>query len=848
MQAVDTEFTAEREAPVNVVGYRAAMDLLNYAAAGRAASIVASSTFSADWPAAGAIDGDRTHINAGAAGAADNGVGGSTWQGNIVSGGDGSLGTPETLTITLGAVKKVNRLKLIFWPSGTKNGNLGAIAPADFLVEINPSLSGGVFSAWTGLVDRNFEVGKGNVPVVNGQVTGFADDYAVMQDAALQTVGQIRITFTKLQAAAVRTRVVEIELTRAVDLSADVLAIMTKRAKDYKLNHRIAAEASITLKNYDRKYSPSHTPASYETDYFNSEITPNREVRIAIGYGAQDADALGWGQGGFGGGPYGGIRATRLQVFSGLLDGPQPSSDGRTVTFTARDYFKRFMRKFTSNLLTSKSLEYLEEYMANRANFPSNLISLDTTTVAPGRFMPKDTDLLSEMQKVADATGDAEVFIDELSRMNFRSYLNVISHSFVVGSQGDFDAGTYVHANASDNPGVLQISLSGGLYYAEGTWESALSPVLSGKVAWANLEAVIDSGPATNIDLFLRVTNDGGSTFTPYREMIPGRSITKMNPWSQVQIKARLRSSDTAATPKLYQVTVKYQSRGGSNKTQAAAVFTFDASKKTLLKARQSFTDVVGGAGQIITKSIVKSNPVFVAAGASTAWRATVNGAFVSGSNPMSVPVGVTTIQADLGSSEYDVPQTVNVTFGSAVGSASISSHPSKPTITLTITRAGTITDLNISGKALVQQGTIEVDTLAGAAQLADYGVIEDTLENDYIDNQDLASDISKGVIAMHQDPLAWLPEVVIPLTPEIQVNDRCRIVEPNLDVNEDFYPISIQHDISVVQGQAAVAKTTMEMVKVGAEGNVPNPQHYGGALTFDTFRFGGFSDRVAAA
>jgi hypothetical protein len=52
----------------------------NMASPTRGASIVSSGDFSADYPAAGAIDGDRTHINYGPAAGADNGKGRSGWR------------------------------------------------------------------------------------------------------------------------------------------------------------------------------------------------------------------------------------------------------------------------------------------------------------------------------------------------------------------------------------------------------------------------------------------------------------------------------------------------------------------------------------------------------------------------------------------------------------------------------------------------------------------------------------------------------------------------------------------------------------------------------------------------
>lgn len=865
MQDPGGNFEAQREAAVNAINYRVALDLLEYANSAMGSAAVASSEFSADWPAGGAINGDKTHINAGAPGAAENGVGGSVWQGTVVSGAGGVLGTPETLTISLGQTRKVNRLTLIFWPTDTKNGNLGAIAPQDFLIEMNPDAVGGPFTTWEGLKDRNAEVGKPNTVTVAGQVSDNVTDYNVFEDDTLQAVGQIRITFTKLQSVGVRTRVVEVEITRAVDLSEDVANINISRKKDYRLNRRLAGELNLTLRNFDRRYSPSYSPTVQELSgggygeggygggpyggdsslvpFFNSEFRPNRQLRVFIGFGAGEKPTVGYGEGGYGEGSYGGGFKSAVQVFTGYIDRIEPDANGRLVMVKARDFFKYIIaKKITTNLKSSKTLEFLTEFLANLANFPSNLMVLDTSTIQPALYFPKDREILGEMQKLGDSTGDSEVYIDEFGRFFFRSYLNVVSHIFYVGSQASFNAGTLVNTTANDEPGVLRLTMTGPNFDSEGTWESALSPVLDAKVAFDTFLATFTTGPATSIDFFLRVTNDGGVTFTPYREIIAGTKIGKWNPaFSQVQIKARLRTSDPAASPKLYNVTVKYRARGGSAKTTDAAQFTFDA-ETTLLRLRQTLTDEVGGSNQIITKSTVKSTPLFLAAGAVTAWQGTVGGAFISASNPLQVAVGVTAIQADLGDTQYDVPQTLVATAGTAVFTSSISSHPTKPTITLTVTAAGTITDLKITGTPFVKRGTVEAITFADDAHIAEFGERADVLENDYIDNADLASDISKTTIRRFQDPLLWLPTAEVALTPNIQLNDRTRIKEPNTGLDQDFYTIGAQHELTVPQGEDATAKTTLELVNIEAS-TACLPAHWGGQFRFDGFRLGGCQD-----
>ncbi len=66
--------------------------LRNVAASAEGAVADASGVFSTDFPAAGAIDGDQTHINAGAAADADNAIGLSTWK----SGSAGSSASKST--------------------------------------------------------------------------------------------------------------------------------------------------------------------------------------------------------------------------------------------------------------------------------------------------------------------------------------------------------------------------------------------------------------------------------------------------------------------------------------------------------------------------------------------------------------------------------------------------------------------------------------------------------------------------------------------------------------------------------------------------------------------------------
>lgn len=836
MQTPSSIFNTLRERPGNAITQKCVIEVGNYALTSKGASATASSEFSADWPASGAIDGDRTHINAGAAAVAENGIGRSVWQGNTLSlfgygagaygagayGGGGAMS--EWIAIDLGQLRRVNRIKIIFWPDSTKNNNLGSIGAEDFLIEKSGEpLS---FSAWTGLQDKCAEIGKNPTTISAGQVTGNDNDMVVFEDPTPQSLRYVRMTASSLQSPGVRLRVVAIEITLAVDVTDAVMAMSRRRSKDYHLDHRTAAIMQLTLRNDAGRFNDRMTPtaAQITAGWFNNLIRPNLEVRY-----------------------YAGFSGVNCQMFSGFIDYWEPEATGRIVKVQARDFFKFLVKpKITTKLKTSWTLEALVELVANYQNFPSNLMVLDSTTIAPAYFMPKDQTVQQVLNDLQDTTGSAEIYFDEFGRLNFRSYLTVIKHIWFQGSQADFQGGTNVNnSDATSVPGALVIANVAGVYFREANWYSALSPDFDGKVEFNTLLASTETGPATSVDFFLRVTEDGGITFTPWREIIPsnGGLISKWNHWyGQIQLWARLRTSNTATTPKLLDFTVRYTSRGGSSMVSATADWnTKDTT--TLLGFKRRLTDQVGGANFMVSRSIVKSTPTFISSGSVLAWQGTYNGEAVSAANPLFVPVGTTTILVDFGDSKYNVPQTVNMTLGSAVATSSITSDPSKPTLTITATTAGTITALTISGMPFVQNGIVEAISDAEQEIVDDYGVNEDTLSNDYIDNVDLAQSIADStILRFGQGPLDWIPEAMVQFSPNAQLNDRVTVTDRFSGIANDYVAIGLTDELSIGSDVSFTAKTTAELVKIGAGSAQTQAAYYGsgGVFYFDNFRFGG--------
>src|SRR6185312_5711844 len=109
-QSVSAAFKAAQKAEVNLPFSQVYLVLGNYANSAAYGAVASSSGYDAsgNFPAAGAIDGDRTEINVGAASGADNGVGKSSWKSAAIP----STGGLAWLQIDLGVIRTFNRLKV----------------------------------------------------------------------------------------------------------------------------------------------------------------------------------------------------------------------------------------------------------------------------------------------------------------------------------------------------------------------------------------------------------------------------------------------------------------------------------------------------------------------------------------------------------------------------------------------------------------------------------------------------------------------------------------------------------------------------------------------------------------
>lgn len=934
-------YLAAQSARVNHITQKCVIEIGDLALNSQGATASASSTFSADWPASAIVNGDLTHINAGAPSVADNDIGGGVWQGSIVAAGDGTLGTPEVLTVDLGQLRKVNRLKLIFWPEDTLSNNLGAIAPADFLIEyFDPGAAAWV--PWTGLADKCAEIGKAATTIVAGQVTGNANDMVAFEDPTPRTFQLYRVTMTKLQSGGVRARVVEAPITWAVDVSGFVSSSKRARQKDYHLQRRTAAELNVTLINFDKRFNDKHTPTAAEVanGFFSNFIRPHLPIRYFAGFSGLN-----------------------VQMFSGTVETWNPNTARRTVDLVALDFLKSLVKPtLTTKLKQGILIEALVEYVANLQNFPSNMMLLDSTSLTVGYFFPIAQSISKIIADLQDATGDAEIYVDEVGRLLYRNYNTLVSHQYQAQDQVAWLSGTLVNIDLISLPGSIRrawfqvnsfspFAPTGGGARAvftqnTGTWMMTATP---GGINPAQLilmtnadpifpigyelRATSVGGPSTQIkfirrtgggagvDLFtttvagtatadFRFTRDSSNQFKIYRNGVllgtltdasytsfanlffnggvsapdiywsqaldgttatsnaaaswlspvqnfsaavasiglilasldaPGASavniLTRSGPtpvpdgsWSAFtaatpgsnfpsplntygQIEVFL-VNDVFTTSTLSQLSLDWKVSAG-----AARSITPDwkaADYGLLLANNRQLSSIVGGNNFIFTQSIVKANPLILSGASVTAWQGTNNNAAISPSNPLFVPVGDTVINVDFGNTAYGVPQTVNVTFGTAVGTATLSSHPTSPTLTLSISTAGTITALTISGFPFLSTTTIQATAYASDFVKQNYDENIDELDNDYIDNVVLAQDIADNRIARFgQGALDWIKEAGVRFFPGAQLNDNVNIVDSFAEINANYYLIGATDELMRAQDRTFSAKTTGELVRV---------------------------------
>lgn len=408
MLSVSEEFTEQEQADVNKPTAQVLLVLGNYATSAFGAS-ASSSGAASDYPAAGAIDGDRTELNVGPASGADNDIGQSSWRSTVAPDT-----TPQTLTVDMGSSRAINRIKLY---------HMASHGISSYKLESSPDNS-----AWT-LIRKTTTQGGDITTTHEVDVIDFDD----------VTCRYVRLTVTNTVIAADMANVIEVEIYRLLDVTSRVISVKTSRSRDYQLSDSLAATASIMLSNTDRYFSPDYDPTDDEISdgFVNSELKPGLGVIVKYGFdfvGSQEY----------------------ANSFLGLIDKITVKPGSRSAVIEARDGMKPlFNRIVSTKLKTAQDIGDLVQYMLNLANVSTWESDVDQTGIDIDYFFTFDESIIDTIRQLVEASGDANFYFDENGIATFRSYLNSTAMSHTDTTQSDFEAGTLTNINTTSDPGKI---------------------------------------------------------------------------------------------------------------------------------------------------------------------------------------------------------------------------------------------------------------------------------------------------------------------------------------------------------------------------------------------------------
>lgn len=417
MISVSTYFADAVEADVNQPRAKVQIVLGNYASSPGYGATATASTSTANYPAAGAIDGDRTEINVGPASGADNDVGLSSWR----STGIPDNGDTVTLTVTFSQSRTINRIKLYHLSShGLKTYTLSYWDGA----------------AWVVFAATSDVVAAGQTSI---QSTGTLD---VIDFDDVSTT-KIKLIVTATLVAVDYANVVEIEVYRVIDVSDRVSGVTVQRNRDYKMRNPLAASVSIKCLNEDRFFSYNYTPTAAEVadGFVNSELRTGLGVLVSFGfeYAAPGSPEF-------------------VGSFVGTIDELAVNPKTRSATITARDGMKALVnKKDSSKLKASTELGACARYVLNRANISNYEMSVDVTPLTIDWFFTSAELAITTLQELVVAAVDSLFYFDEYGIATLKYYATDVDVDHVYTTEAEFEAGTLAAIATLDGSNSIQV-------------------------------------------------------------------------------------------------------------------------------------------------------------------------------------------------------------------------------------------------------------------------------------------------------------------------------------------------------------------------------------------------------
>ena len=433
---VSPEFKAAQESDSAMPTYLVYLVLPDYAASAVGSTVTSSGDADSDHPKEGAINSDHTEINIGAAATADNGVGKSSWKSSASPNGTGNV----WLEINFGQSRIFNRVKLY---------NLAADPLTSYLLQY---WDGGAWVDFAGTVDKytppsgiggygtgGYGFGPYGGTGIGGWLIGPTGGLDVFDFAA--------ITSTKIRLVVYATtstgpaQLVELEVYRLVDITDRVRSIKgPDRTKDYKLSQPIATQEVLTVDNSDRFFSISYSPTAAE---------------IAAGFINSDLALLGINlevNEGF----YTTVGKELIRTFTGSIDSITPTVGTAEAEIIARDGIKHLMdHQDSCKLKTAIDITDCIRYILNRNGVSNYEMTLATTNITEHYFFYYETAILTVMQELIQAAGDAMFFFDETGAAVLQYYLMATPQTHVFNTEVLWEMGTLTNVDSTSQADQL---------------------------------------------------------------------------------------------------------------------------------------------------------------------------------------------------------------------------------------------------------------------------------------------------------------------------------------------------------------------------------------------------------
>ena len=406
MLSVSAAFKAEEAADANRPRIRANLFFGNYALLQTASS---SGALSTDYPASGAINGDRTEINIGAAADADNGVGLASFK---------SSGVPDTdpadsvwWSVTWPTAKYINYLKIYqrsghglseYWVDAYFDGAWYPIA--------HRVAGGSGYVGSTTLPDGYGDEPYGDTPYGSPWPPYLEGEWPL-------TLAEIDLGFdveaTGLRIRAVSTEValdymelVAVEVYRKVDVSSRLLSCDIEKARDFRFENTLSYKADLMFSNSDRFFSSGYSPTDTEKEegFTNPDLVSGIMVKIELGFDL-------------------GNQVEYADGYFGFVNKIQDDTPSRTCSISCRDYSQFLLKRSDySPAKLNVLIEDCAKYVLNRYNVSDYEMDIDSTYRPLVVFFTNGEKGLDVLRELARATTDGDFFFSESGRATFKNY------------------------------------------------------------------------------------------------------------------------------------------------------------------------------------------------------------------------------------------------------------------------------------------------------------------------------------------------------------------------------------------------------------------------------------------